>query len=171
MKAYFVILDDGKEKEAVFLYLFAQKTLIFCLTVVNGVLPILMLFSIQTQLSLGSRVFFVLLLLLFEITFFMVYFPLQLSLRINKKEKQIHITTVGPFYISSKSVNKYEKEPRIHLLNNEPSLKYFDGKDEKIIPLFPYSKNDFISSLPLFSKKIDKEDFQLLAKELGIKTE
>ncbi len=173
MNAPFVILTDGKVKEVVFSYNFARKAMIFFLTVLNGTLPVVMLFSAVSQFSLWVRVTFVFALLAFEILFFLVYYPLQLTVRVDKKSGSLRITQTGPFYLTTTKQIAMSKTPFLRAEQTKdgmyPYFKYVENKESKVLDLFPYSDNDFIGSLPIFKKTLNKDEFELLGKELGVK--
>ena len=167
MKKFFIIRTHGTEKEAEFSYPFARKAIIFFLTVLNGTLPVLMLFSEKTTLSFNFRLFFILLLFVFELLFFNIYFPLQRSLRIDPKKKTLVVKTIGPFYVNSISVHKYSSKPIVASSEVGPVIKFTEDKRENAMVLFPFASNQFVSSLPIFTKDVPKKELALLARELG----
>jgi len=170
MKELFIIRTHGAEKEAEFSYPFARRAIIFFLTVLNGTLPVLMLFSEKTTLSFNFRLFFILLLFVFELLFFNIYFPLQRSLRINPKKNVLVVKTIGPFYMNSISVHKYSGKPFVTSSDAGPVIRFTEDRRENAVTLFPFASNQFVSSLPIFSKEIRKNELTVLAKELGVRT-
>lgn len=159
-----------KEKEVTFTYPAARKGLIFSLTVLNGTLPVVVLFSNKSSAALGSRLMMVFFLVVVEFIFFMIYFPLELSIKVEKGGKEINMKKVGPFYIKKEQKIVSSKPAVIHTNSDGvPQLRYVENKQQKFFYLYPYLENALIASIPAFNKPVSPEDEKTLAKETGLK--